>query len=286
MGKTTIRTGTLMKVILALNGSITSEASAIYAIRYCRLFAYELGLLHIKNEKDSLSEVEKSMESIETLAEGAGVASERIFLHGRGVAPLIAYVRANRVDTLFCTTRAERGVFTASFSDYLTRRPLPCEVAVVRIADLSAINRAERVGVTIRNARLSAEKFAFFSAMVRAFETEGEIYSISVFSVRERAGLGFVGTKERLEALDDQLVHYRRLAILGEMKLRLKHAFAESEANQILHHSAHASYDLLIVGGRRLAATSLFSLQNPLEQLMRNTCVNMIAHYPRERDDE
>jgi nucleotide-binding universal stress UspA family protein len=275
-----------MKVILALNGSITSEASAIFAIRYCRLYDYELELVHIKNEKDSLAEVEKSMESVETIAGGAGVACERLFMHGSGVGPLISYVRENRVDTIFCTTRAERGFFAASFSDYLTRRPLPCDVAVVRIADMGALNRVERIGMSIKNAKLSVEKFAFFSSMVRAFEAEGEIYSISVLSTGQRAEMGFVGTRERLESLDAQLSHYRQLAELEGVKLRLKHAFAESETEQILHHSARTGYDLLIVGGRRLSSRSFFTTVTPLERLMRHCCVNMIAYYNGDRSND
>jgi nucleotide-binding universal stress UspA family protein len=268
-----------MKVILAVNGSITSEASAIYAIRYCSLYDYELELVHIKNEKDSLAEVEKSMESIETIAAGAEVACERLFMRGSGVGPLIAYVRENRVDTVFCTTRAEKGFFASSFSDYLTRRPLPCDVAVVRIADMGALKRVERIGVSIKNAKLSVEKFAFFSSMVRAFEAEGEIYSISVLSTGQQAAMGFVGMRERLEALDERLFHYRQLAHLAGVRLRLKHAFAESETDQILHHSAHADLDLLIVGGRRLASRSFFSAVTPLERLMHHCCVNIIAYY-------
>ena len=268
-----------MKVILTLNGSITSEASAIYAIRYCRLYDYDLLLLHIKNDKDSLAEVEKSMESVETIAASAEVASERLLMRGSGVAPLIAYVRENRIDTIFCTTRAERGFFAASFSDYLTRRPLPCDVAVVRVADLAALNRVERIGVGIRDAKLSVEKFAFFSSMLRAFEAEGEIYSISVLSSGQRAAMGFVGTRERLESLDTQLSHYLQLAQLEGVKLRLKHAFAESETSEILHRSARAEYDLLIVGGRRLASRPFFVAESPLEHLMRHSCVNLIAYY-------
>jgi nucleotide-binding universal stress UspA family protein len=275
-----------MKVILALNGSITSEASAIYAIYYCRLYGYELLLLHVKNNRDAIEEVERSMETVETLAAGHEVVCERLFMHGEGVGPLISYVRKNRVDTVFCTTRAERGLFSTSFSDYLTRKPLPCDVAVVRIADLAAVNRVERIGVSIKNAKLSVEKFTFFSAMVQAFDAEGEIYSISVLTRAQRAAMGFVESKERLELLDAKLSHYLRLAELQQTKLRLKHAFAESEVEQMLHHAAHAGYDLLIVGGRRLGVAPLFRRRTALEELMRHTGVNMIAYYPKEVSDE
>jgi len=274
-----------MKVILALNGSVTSEASAVYAIYYCRLYDYALQLLHVKNGNDPIDEVERSMASIETLAVGAGVECERIFMNGKGVAPLIAYIRDNRIDTLFCTTRARKGWFARSFSDYVTRRPLSCDVAVVRIADLAGVNRIERIGVSIKNARLSVSKYAFFSSMVHAFEAEGEIYSISLLSRERRAALGFVETRERLERLDDRLGHYVHLGHMQQMPLRIKHAFAESEIEQILHHSTHASYDLLIVGGRRLSDSAFLKAFSLLEALMRRTGVNTIAHYPRGDSD-
>ncbi len=275
-----------MKVILALNGSITSEASAIYAIRYCRLYGLELGLFHVRNDADAFEEVESSMESIETLAAGSGVACQRIVASGRGVAPLIAYVRENRVDALFCTTRAKKRLFSSSFSDYLTRRPLPCDVAVVRIADLAGVNRVERIGIAIKDARLSVKKFAFFSAMAQAFDAEGEIYSVSAFSPAKRASMGFVETREHLERLDGRLSHYRRLAELMGVKLRLRHAIASCEVDQVLHHSVRAEYDLLVVGGRRLGRSGFFSSRTPLEQLMRGSSVNVIALYPKGDDNE
>ena len=274
-----------MKVILALNGSITSEASAIYAIHYCRLYGYELQLVHIKNSRDAINEVERSMEVIETLAHAMEVSCERHMMHGEGVGPLISYVRKNRVDTVFCTTRAEKGFFTTSFSDYLTRKPLPCDIAVVRIADLAAVNRVETIGVSIKNAKLSVEKFAFFSSMVEAFDADSEIYSISVLSRSQRGAMGFEETRDRIELLDAKLSHYRHLATLQGMRLRLKHAFAETEVEQMLHHACHAKYGLLIVGGRRLGTSSLFSRTTPLETLLRQTCVNVIAHYPRRSGD-
>lgn len=273
-----------MKVILALNGSITSEASAVYAIHYCRLFDYELELLHVKNSKDSIEDVEKSMQNIHTLADGAGVVCSNVILKGKGIGPLVAYSRLHHIAMIFCTARAKARFFSKSFSDYLTRALMPCDVAVVRIANLASVGKIERIGLSISDAKLSVEKYTFFSAMVHAFDAAGEIYSIATHSPRKRAETSFKEAKEQLEAIDHRLIHYRQLSELQEMKLHLKHAIAENEVNQMLHHTVHANYELLVVGGKRLSRFSFFKPISSLEKLMRHTSVNMIAFYPRENN--
>lgn len=270
-----------MKVIAALNGSITSEAAAIYAIRYCQLFKYELVLLHIRNGEDDIGDVENSMDNIETLADAAEIDCERLLIHGKGVTPLVAYANQNNIDTIFCTARTKRGFFSTSFSDYLTRATLACNVAVVRVANLMAINQVNKIGLSISDAKLSVEKFAFFSSMVHAYDAYSELYSVIVHSIYKRESMEFEEKKELFENINDRLVHYRHLAQLQGMNLHIKHAIAESEIDQILHHAAHAEYDLLIVGGKRLSYSNFFTSVTPLEKLMRNTSVNVIAFYPR-----
>lgn len=275
-----------MKAIVALNGSVTSEASAVYAIRYCRLYGYDLELLHIKNRDDPIEDVESSMTNIETLSLGAEVECNRVILKGKGIAPLVAYARNNRVAIIFCTTKAMKGYFKRSFSDYLTRVPLPCDIAVVRIADLAAVSGIRHIGLGISNAKLSVEKFTFFASMVHAFEAESELYSIATHSVSARADISFEEMKGRLEQINHRLIHYRHLAQLQQMKLPIKHAIAGSEVEQLLHHAVHAGYDLLIVGGKRLSFFSFFTASTPLESLLQHTSINLIAFYPKAADHD
>ncbi len=270
-----------MKVIVALNGSITSEASALLALHYCRLYGYELLLLHIRNPKDPESEVIGSMETIETLAEAAGIECGRLFLFGKGITPLERYLQESRVDTLFCTSRAQSDFFTSSFSDRLTRRPLPCDVAIVRVADLARLGKIEKIALSIRDARLSVEKFTFFSSLIKAISAEGEIFSVSVFGKSKRSGMGFMEARTLLEELDERLSHYRRLSRLQGTTLRLRHAVCDDETDEILHRSSNHGYDLLIVGGARLGRRFFFRRESPLETLMRHSGVNLIAFYPR-----
>ena len=43
-----------MKVIALINGQITSEVSAIYALHYAKVNSYELELIHFLNNRDEL----------------------------------------------------------------------------------------------------------------------------------------------------------------------------------------------------------------------------------------
>jgi hypothetical protein len=67
-----------------------------------------------------------------------------------------------------------------------------------------------------------------------------------------------------------------------DVPLRIKHALAENEADQILHHLAHHEFQLMIIGGRRMPPFSRIFREDPLVRLFRYTPVNTIAFYARE----
>lgn len=270
-----------MKVIAAVNGLVSSDVAALYALRYAALFDFTLCLLHVLNPADPREEVELSMATIEEVAEQHQVKTERIFLKGEPAPAIQAHLLETNADILFCSTRLRKRVFEDSLSEKLSRLSLPADLAIVRVAHVDTAFLTENILLPIKEDRISVKKFVFVSAMAKALGAGTEIYSITLAGKRRRAALDIGSTKALFQKINDRLSHYEKGFKLMGVPLRIKHALAENEVNQILHHVAHHEFQLMIIGGRRLSAFPRFFMENPMARLFRYTPVNTIAFYAR-----
>lgn len=272
-----------MGVITAVNGQVTSEVAAFYGLHYARIHGLPLVLLHVKNPGDTLESVESSMANIEKTAASYNLSCERAMLEGPPIDAVKHYLHKNRSEILFCSTRYRKGrkFLNLSFSEKLRAIPLPVDLAEVRVVHVHSTLSTERIILPIKEDRLSAEKFTFFASMAKAYQASGEIYSVTVASQKKRANLDLGDAKRILQKIDEKLSHYEKLAELLDIPLRLKHAIAINEIDQILHHLSHNDFNLMIVGGDRLSAYSAFARTKPIERLQRATPVNTIAFYLR-----
>ncbi|HSH13018.1 MAG TPA: universal stress protein [Desulfurivibrionaceae bacterium] len=270
-----------MKVVAAVNGLITSEVAALYALRYAALYDCTLVLLHVDNPRDARGEVEAGMVVVEEAAEGYGVKTERLFLQGRPAMAIASYLAQTPTDTLFCSTRMRNHYFEASLSERLSRLDLPANLAVVRVARIEAWALTREVVMPIREERLSVQKFVFFASMAKTLGAAAEIYSISPVNRSRQAALDLAATRELFQRINERLSHYSHALRLSEVEFRIKHALATDEINQILHHLSHHDCQLLIVGGRRLSRHPRLLGESLLERLFRHTPVNTIAFYAR-----
>jgi nucleotide-binding universal stress UspA family protein len=271
-----------MKVIAAVNGLITSEVAALYALRYAALYGYTLELLHVENPADDRDETESSMAVVEKVAGGYGVKTERVFLRGRTAPAIADYLARTSTDTLFCSTRMRTRYFEDSLSEKLSHLNLPANLAVVRVTRIEAWALTREAVLPIREDRLSVEKFLFFISLAKTLEAAAEIYSISPIS-RRQAARDLGATRELFQRINERLNHYVQALKLLEVPFRIKHALASDEIGQILHHLSHHDCQLLVVGGRRLARLPRLFGENRLERLFRQTPINTIAFYARNR---
>lgn len=272
-----------MKVIAAINGQVTAEVSALYALHFARNHGFSLVLLHVRNPNDAIEAVEKSMTTLEAVAAGYAMATERVMLEGSPAESVKRYLLENRSEILFCSTRyrQHRRFFNLAFNEKLTGMVLPVDLAVVRVVHVHSTLSTERIVLPIKEDRISVEKFTFFASMARAYNASGEIYSVTVTSRKGKARLDKGDAKRILQKIDDRLSHYVYLAKLLNIPLRLKHAIALNEIDQVLHHLSHNDFHLMIVGGERLSAYTSLARPKPIERLQRFTPVNTIAFYLR-----
>jgi nucleotide-binding universal stress UspA family protein len=273
-----------MKVIAAVNGLVTSEIAALYALRYAALFNYTLVLLHVENPADSREDVEMSMAAIEEAAGQYQVKSERIFLTGKPALVIQAYLLEIKSDILFCSTRMRQRFFEESLSEKLSLLHLAADLAIVRVAHVGAASLTENILMPIREDRLSVKKFIFLSSIAKAFGAGTEIYSIILAGNRRLADLDIGRTKALFQKTNIRLSHYAKGFTLMGVPLRIKHALAENEVDQILHHLANHKFQLMIIGGRKSSTFSRFFNKNPIARLFRYTPVNTIAFYAREEE--
>ena len=273
-----------MKVIAAINGLVSSDVAALYALRYAALFDYTLCLLHVLNPADSRAEVELSMAEAEEAAAQYGVKTERVFLTGEPTGAIRKYLAVARTDTLFCSTRMHRRFFENSLSEKLSRLSLPANLAVVRVAHVNAVFVTENILLPIREDRLSAPKFAFFSSLAKAFGAATEIYSIHPTGRRRLATVDIRTAKMLFQKINTRLGHYANTMKLLDIPLTIKHALTGREVDQILHHAARHDFQLMIIGGRRVSPLSSLFRENPMERLFWHTPVNTIAFYARGKE--
>ena len=273
-----------MKVIAAMNGLVSSDVAALYALRYAALFDHPLCLLHVLNPADSREEVELSMAEAEEAAGQAGVKAERVFLSGEPAETIRKYLAENRTDTLFCSTRMHRSFFENSLSERLSRLSLPANLAVVRVAHVNAVFVTENILIPILEDRLSAQKFAFFSSLAKAFGAATEIYSIHPTGKRKLAAMDTHAARTLFQKTNTRLSHYANTLKLLDIPLTIKHALTSREIDQILHHAARHDFQLMIIGGRRPLLFSRFSREHPMERLFWQTPVNTIAFYARDKE--
>lgn len=271
-----------MKVIAAVNGLITSEVAAFYALRYAAVHGFPLVLLHVKNSKDSLDDVERSMDVIEEAAEIDNVVTERVVLGGDPIKAIRSFVDANRVDILFCSTSKRCRFFEKSLREQLVRSPLSADLAVVQVVRLDTHYLVRNMVLAIQEDRLSVKKFALFASFAKAYKAATEVYSVTLVDAKKLTELDIPLTRSMLRKINDRLSHYVKLACFMDIPLRIKHAVARNEIDQVLHHLSHHDFQLLFVGGRRLTILSRLFRAKPIERLFHEASINTIAFYGRD----
>ena len=271
-----------MKVIAAINGTVTAESMAFYALKYAQVQNLTLVLLHIENTKDDRSDVELSMDRITTIAISQNIKTEQVILKGSVKWAIKNYLANIFADIVFCSTRKDKSFIRDSFSLLLTKMNLSVDIAIVRVVKMSNIRDLNRVMLSIREDKLSVKKFTFFSTIISAYKADGEIYSVSSMSRAELSRVDIHKARERLSVINYNLRHYIKLSRIMKYSLNIKHDFTNNEAKSIFTHIVKSNAQLVIIGAKRLSVSSFFKKEMPIERLMRDASINTIAYYPKK----
>lgn len=271
-----------MKVVASLNGSITSESTAFYALKYAQAQNFTLVLFHVKNQKDDLENVQSSIKRLSTLAESENIQTETVILDEFSESEIKKFLTTNNTDTIFCSTRKHTKFIKDSFSEMLIKMNLNIDIAVVRIVHINNIMDTGNIFLSIKEDRLSAKKFAFFATLASAYKAKGEVYSITKISRFRFSMIDIHETRQMLASINYNLRHYKKLSNFMPFELYIKHDFSSDETQSILSEVAKSDTQLLIIGAKRLSVGSFFSKELPIERLMHEASVNTIAYYTKE----
>jgi hypothetical protein len=269
-----------MKVIALINGQITSEVSAIYALHYAKVNSYELELIHFLNNRDELVAVQRTIMRIKEMAKGYDIACHSDMFNNT-VHYLIQYTKEHFVDTIFCATRIKKSFFSDSFSSLLIKLPLRANIAIARIVHVSAAMSIDSLLLPIEDDRLSVMKFHFFSSLVQAYEAQYELYSIKKCSTRRLSNMLYEEKKEAAHQINQQLRHYQKLSHFMHQSMHITHTFSPNFAQEVIEKSIHSPHQLIVIGAKRLSFFSPFLKRSSLENIMSKTHLNAIAFYPQ-----
>lgn len=261
-----------MKVIAFINGSLISETTAIYALKYAKQINAALTLIHIEGS-DSLEDVSLSVENLELLADELKVQQE--YVSFASMHELKEFVTSHVVDMLFCSTRHNRGILDRSFIDALVAQHFKIDLAVLKIVKMANAKTLDSIIMPIRASRLSVKKFTLFSMLSLAYSAKVEIYSIdkqsrSFFSSSKKVHQHF---QELLFALR----HYIKLLRASHIQFTIKYDLCHFEGDEVKSHIAQGNYDLAIIG----AHTSGTMFRNhPIDTLFKNPLINTLYFLP------
>jgi len=271
-----------MKVIAAINGSLVSESCAFLALNYAKKQGIDMVLLHVKNHKDHLEDVQQSSQRLSDEATKMDLNCETVILKGHSRDAIPAYCNTIHIDTFFCSTRIQNRFMTDSFSEHLLKLNLNTNIAVVRIVHYQHFKTINSILLPIKETKLSVYKFTFLASLASAYESDSHIYSVSIQSKNDLARSTFSELRERSAHINFELRHYVNLSRLMPFRLNIRHDFSTDETNSILKYMADHDSQLVIIGAKRLSFFSRFRGEPPIERLMRETSTNLIAFYPKE----
>ncbi len=267
-----------MRVVSLINGSLSSESSSIYALRYAKKLDCKFSLLYIR-EKIHSKELDKSFENIKRSADYLEVEIELLILED--LKELKSWVKSKDVDMMFCSSRRNHSIFDRSFAQSIVKMDMKVDLAVVKVVKLFRANSVDSVILPIRGSKLSIKKFTLFYAFAFAYESKAEIYSIDKISKRELAKVDALQIKERLKEVIFNLRHYFRIATLMGFKFNLKHDYTLAEGEKIKTHIAQNGYDLMIVGAHYDGS---FFGSHPIDAFFENPIMNTIYFIAYEEE--
>ena len=159
---------------------------------------------------------------------------------------------------------------------------LDVDIAIVRIVKMSNIMDLNSMLLSIKEDKLSVKKFTFFSTIASAYKADGEIYSVTSMSRWKLSKVDMHEARQKLGIINHNLRHYIKLSNFMPFSMHIKHDFTNNGVESLLTRIVKSNTQLVVIGAKRLSVKSFFKKEIPIEKLMREASVNVIAYYPSE----
>lgn len=258
----------------AVNGSLISENAAKYALNYAKAIKSRVILLHVKNEKDSIEAVDRELAELKQYARQLRVKTQPVIETGNAVSIIRAFIKENRIRTIFCSTRASKRFFERSFSELLTKSRLGVKIAIVKIPVINNLYELSKIGMYAREEKLDPEVFAMASGLSKSLKTDLVANIELKVNSNNMAKMTVAKKRDFIKQSDLKLDAYFKLATMLRTPFTIHHTF--NDDNRFLkEYLISRNIGLLILAETVMPLMSL-SAQNPIEKLFKQTPTDCI----------
>lgn len=271
-----------MNVAAALNGQLISEQAARYAIQHAASLKASCILLHLVNTKDKIQRVRQSFEELKVDAKRLGVP----LILEEGHYDLESFLRKAidkyRIDVLFCSTRAQKRFYEASFSEEVLRYKLGVKLAIVRIASGMAIQELNAVATYAPDQELQVSVFNLAASFSSLHKAKLIIATDIPASEKKLSQFEFSKRRKLVRKADQNLTPFIKLSRLLGIRCRVKHVLRDHLSRDLMPYLISRRIKLLILEKNQLARwwkfmdKLPFSSQNEIESLFHNVPINCI----------
>jgi hypothetical protein len=268
-----------MKIAAALNNQLISEHAARYALRYAQSLRLELELLHVADAHEPEQAI---AERVERLTAEGGQRGVRVHLRtarGKPGPALCQLIQEHHYHTVFCSTRADPPrFFTDSVSQYLVRRPLPAQLAIVRINQVNSVWHCDRIGLFGGRGQPDVHQLALGLGLACAYDAEILLGNPLEVSRRNLRHLNLHQTREVLKSADHGFRSLHTLCQLSGVNSSVAHIPRGEDA---LDFFLSRKINLLVLSSRRLPRPIRHLVADPVENLFHLSPVNCLIVYPK-----
>lgn len=272
-----------MRIAAAINGTLTSEHAAYYALLYAQQMQLPLDFLTIVQEPFLHPNIEQNYKNLEEEARRRGVSTQLISYQskpGEKTGPKLAkLLREDNYHTVFCSTRArKKRVFTDSVSQYLSRARIRCQVAIVKIHRVNQVSGFHRVGIFGGQKKPDLHQLALGLTLAKAHQGEVILSNPLPISHKSIHKLGLHDTRELLKSSDQGFRSLLSLCSLAGVPATIAHL---PSGGRDVDYLLSRKIDLMALSAPQLLRPKNLLFEDAVEQVFRTIPINAIILFPR-----
>lgn len=268
-----------MKIAAAINGNMISEKTAEYALFHCSAMKGSLTLFFVQNGRDELNKVQASADRLQSLADKMEISCQ-FEISKNSVRNFVKQlVSEQKVDLIYCSTRAKKQYFEHSFSEQLVKLKPNCSLAVVKVVSMGSIANVDKVGVYARNQKLKTELFSLSAALSKSLDSKLFLTTNLKEKRQNLLNISSYQQQRKLNLIDQNLKPFLQLCKLIGIRSTIYHLYEDDVNEEHLAYVLSRNIDLLIFEAYSLPFIPL-RLNNPAEALFKLIPINCVVYYP------
>lgn len=238
------------KFLAEIDGSITSESSARYALKFAKLINASLYLCFIHKKEARFEKAEAMIKRVFLEAEKNNLKVERIIKEGERLKELKHIIKKEKIDIAFLPA-----------DDFKKISKLPCSIAVVKIVNMGKLS-PKRILFILKGKINYLKEKAFF------IENLSGIFHARVF-------INYSGKDKNIEKIFSILKKH-------EIKIESK-VFPKFSLKTVMFHALSKKVDFLVIEQERAGFLEILK-PDSVSKLIENPPCNLIIFKPYHKE--